>query len=94
MRDAYDILRGPLITEKLAHLTQGANVAAFKVAVDANKIEIRRAVESIWGVKVERVRTMNQQGKLRRQGRHEGRKADWKKAYVTLAEGQTIPEMS
>ncbi len=94
MRDAYDVIKGPLITEKLAELTQGANVTAFKVAADANKVATRRAIETIWGVKVERVRTMNFQGKIKRMGRFEGRKSSWKKAYVTLAEGQSIPEMS
>lgn len=94
MRDAYDVIKGPLITEKLGQLTQGANITALKVAVDANKVEIRRAVETIWGVKVERVRTMNFQGKMKRMGRFEGRKPSWKKAYVTLAEGESIPEMS
>ena len=93
MRDAYDVIRAPIITEKMGALAERANVVAFKVAPDANKIEIRQAVEAIWKVQVKKVRTLNFQGKLKRMGKFEGRRSNWKKAYVTLAEGQTIPEM-
>ena len=93
MRDAYDVILAPMITEKMGVLAEGANVIAFKVAPDANKIEIRKAVESIWKVEVKDVRTANFRGKVKRMGRFAGRRPDWKKAYVTLAEGQTIPEM-
>ena len=67
---------------------------AFRVDRDANKIEIGRAVEEIWKVRVESVRTINCGGKLKRLGRFAGRRKDWKKAIVTLAEGQTIPEFT
>ena len=93
MRDAYDVIIAPMITEKMGVLAEKANVVAFKVAKDANKIEIRQAIEEIWKVDVKDVRTANFQGKLKRMGRYAGRRSDWKKAYVTLAEGQTIPEM-
>ena len=63
-------------------------VLTFKVAKKASKDDIRRAVEDIFGVKVATVRTMHYKGKMKRQGRHEGRRADWKKAYVTLKEGE------
>ena len=56
----------------------------FKVATDANKAEIRKAVEEIFGVKVEKVSTINYQGKIKRQGKHEGRQSAWKKAYIQL----------
>ncbi len=94
MRDKYDIILAPLITEKLSVVTAKANVVAFKVARSSNKIEIRRAVEQIWKVKVDDVRTANFKGKTKRLGRFVGRRPAWKKAYVTLAAGQTIPEFS
>jgi len=93
MRDAYDVIRAPMITEKMGLLAETANVIAFRVAPDANKIEIRQAVETIWKVTVKDVRTANFQGKMKRMGKFAGRRSNWKKAYVTLAEGQTIPEM-
>lgn len=94
MKDPYDVIVGPLITEKMAMVAEKANVIAFKVDRGANKIDIRRAVEQIWKVKVEGVRTQNRQGKQKRLGRFVGRRPAWKKAYVTLAEGQSIPEFS
>jgi large subunit ribosomal protein L23 len=94
MKTAYDVILAPLITEKLARLTEKGNVVVFKVHRDANKIQIRAAVQEIWKVKVERVRTLNNEGKLKRLGRFVGRRSDWKKAIVTLAEGQTIPDLS
>ena len=94
MKDAYDIIKAPLITEKLGVIGEKANVVAFRVATSANKIEIKRAVEEIWKVKVDDVRTLNFVGKLKRLGRFEGRRPSWKKAYVTLVEGQSIPEFS
>ena len=94
MKTAYDVILAPLITEKLARLTGKGNVAVFKVHRDANKIQIRAAVQEIWKVDVKRVRTLNNEGKLKRLGRFVGRRSDWKKAIVTLAEGQTIPDLS
>ncbi len=93
MRDAYDVIKAPLVTEKMSRLAETTNVVAFKVHRDANKIQIRRAIEEIWKVKVADVRTQNHQGKLKRLGRYEGRRPAWKKAIVTLAKGQSIPEL-
>jgi large subunit ribosomal protein L23 len=94
MRDAYDVIKAPLVTEKLGRLSERANIVAFKVHPEANKIEIQRAVQQIWSVDVVSVRTMNVPGKLKRLGRFVGRRSSWKKAIVTLAEGQSIPEMT
>lgn len=86
MTNAHDIVIRPIITE-----ASMAGIAArkytFKVAVDANKIEIARAVEKLFDVKVEKVNTMNVPGHYRRQGMNAGYKPDWKKAIVTLKEG-------
>ena len=85
-----EILQGPVITEKGTLVQEGANQVVFRVHPRANKIEIRHAVENLFKVKVEKVRTSRLLGKVRRVGRHLGRRADWKKAYVTLAEGSRI----
>lgn len=83
-----DVIRRPLITEKSTELRDDANVVAFEVARDANKIEIKRAIESQFDRKVAEVRVARMHGKTRRQGRFVGRRPDWKKAYVRLAEGE------
>lgn len=93
MRNAYDIIKSPVVTEKLARHAEAGNVVVFRVRPDANKIEIKNAVESIWKVDVEAVRTINYEGKMKRMGRFAGRRAAWKKAIVTLAEGQSIPDL-
>jgi large subunit ribosomal protein L23 len=87
---ATEVIQGPVITEKGTLVTETANQYVFRVHPQANKVEIRRAVESLFKVKVEQVRTTRQLGKLRRVGKHMGRRPDWKKAYVTLAQGQRI----
>ncbi|MEI6915105.1 MAG: 50S ribosomal protein L23 [Armatimonadota bacterium] len=90
MRDPYIILKSPHITEK-SMLGTGSNKYTFVVAPDANKIEIRAAVESVFNVKVLKVNTVHVKGKLHRRGRApEGYSTDWKKAIVTLHEGQHI----
>lgn len=83
-----DVIRRPVITEKSTELSESRNVVAFEVAREANKIEIKRAVETQFKRKVAEVRVANQHGKTRRQGRFVGRRPDWKKAYVRLAEGE------
>jgi large subunit ribosomal protein L23 len=83
-----DVIRRPLITEKAGLLREAQNVMAFEVDGRANKIEIRRAVETQFKVKVAEVRVANMHGKLRRQGRFAGRRSDWKKAFVRLAPGE------
>lgn len=90
MRNVYDIVTSPLITEKGTLVSELGNQVLFRVRRDANKDDIRRAVETLFKVKVERVRTLNLLGKTRRVGKHAGRRPAWKKAYVTLAEGQRI----
>jgi large subunit ribosomal protein L23 len=90
MREAYQIIRRPLITEKGTDLKDQANQYLFEVARDANKIEIKRAVESLFRVKVLQVRTLSVKGKKKRLGRFVGRTSDWKKAVATLKEGEAI----
>jgi len=87
---ATDVVRGPVITEKGTLVNEQSNQVVFRVDPRANKVEIRQAVERLFKVKVEKVRTSRVLGKVRRVGRHAGRRADWKKAYVTLAEGARI----
>lgn len=83
-----EIIRRPLITEKSTVLREEKNIIAFEVAASANKIQIKKAVETQFsGVKVAEVRIANAHGKRRRQGMHIGRRPDWKKAYVRLSQG-------
>lgn len=82
---AQDIILRPIITEE-SMLNTSMRKYTFKVAKDANKIEIKKALEQLFGVKVEKVNTLNVRGKLRRQGRFQGYTASWKKAVVTLTE--------
>lgn len=83
-----EVIRRPLITEKSTELRDERNIVAFVVHRDANKIEIKRAVEERFDVRVAEVRVANMHGKVRRRGRFVGRRPDWKKAYVRLAEGE------
>ena len=89
-RDPRTIILEPVITEKTARKRETSNEVTFKVARNANKIQIRSAVEELFDVSVRRVRTMSVTGKVKRLGRFEGRRASWKKAIVTLREGDTI----
>ena len=84
------ILLGPLVTEKSSNIADSSNQFAFKVLTSANKLEIKHAVEKLFDVKVEAVRVCNVKGKSKRFGQSMGRRKDWKKAYVKLAEGQDI----
>jgi large subunit ribosomal protein L23 len=88
------VLKLPVITEKSTDLKENLRTVTFKVLRDANKIEIKDAIEKIFKVKVESVRTATFHGKKRRQGRYSGRRPDWKKAYVTLKEGEKMIEFS
>jgi large subunit ribosomal protein L23 len=87
-----DVIRRPLITEKTTILREDGRTLVLQVASDANKVEIRRAVEHLFGSKVADVRTTSMRGKLKRQGRFMGRRPDWKKAYVRLKAGEKMPE--
>lgn len=88
--EAREILKRPLLTEKATIGREARNEYAFEVDRRANKIEIQRAVEEIFDVKVAGVRTINMTGKIKRMGAHQGRRPGWKKALVTLEEGSTI----
>ena len=83
-----DVIRRPLITEKTSIQREDGRTIVFEVARDANKVEIRRAMEKLLGAKVDTIRTAIAHGKIKRQGRFAGQRPDWKKAYVTLREGQ------
>ena len=87
-----DVIRRPLITEKTSILREDGRTIVFEVATGANKIQVKRAIEQLLGAKVESIRTCISHGKIKRQGRFAGRRSDWKKAYVTLREGQKLPE--
>lgn len=87
--DARDIILKPLISEK-AVAKMGEGKYAFKVRLDANRTQIKDAIEEIFGVTVTGVNTMRQHGKVRRQGKFIGRRSDWKKAVVQLKEGDSI----
>jgi len=86
-RTAYQIIRRPVITEKGLGVKETQRTVVFEVAAKANKTEIKQAVQQIFKVKVEEVRTANFPGKFRRRGRAEGYRRDWKKAYVKVAAG-------
>ena len=89
-RDPYDVLIRPLLTEKITSLRESANKVGFVVRSDANRVEVKRAVESALKVRVERVNIINVLGKTKRLGRFVGRRASWKKAIVTLKEGEKL----
>ena len=87
-----DVIRRPLVTEKTTILREDGRTLVLQVAASANKVQIRRAVETLFGSKVADVRTTTVHGKIKRQGRFAGRRPDWKKAYVRLREGEKLPE--
>ena len=86
------VIRRPIVTEKTTLLRESTNVIVFEVHRDANKIEVRRAIEALFSVKVAEVRLLNVHGKARRLGRYVGYKPDWRKAYVRLKEGEKAPD--
>lgn len=90
MKDPYQIVKRPLLTEKSDVLRERASQYCFEVALEANKKDVKRAVESLFKVKVTGVRLQNRLGKSKRMGRFIGRRTNWKKAYVSLAEGNII----
>jgi len=90
MADFRQVLKRPVITEKTTLMREANNVVAFVVGRDANKVEIKRAVEEVLKVSVEGVRTVNVAGKVKRTGQKFGKRSNWKKAYVTLKDGDTI----
>jgi large subunit ribosomal protein L23 len=90
MKEAQKIIRRPMITEKSTRQKEEGRQYVFEVDRDANKTEIQIAVERLFKVKVLQVRTCNVLGKMKRLGRRQGKRADWKKAVVTLKEGDRI----
>ena len=86
----FQIIEKPLLSEKIVSLKEEENKIAFKVNRNTNKIEIKNTVGNLFGVKVKKVAVMNYIGKPKRQGKHEGKKSNWKKAIVTLEKGNTI----
>jgi large subunit ribosomal protein L23 len=90
MRPYSKVIIKPLLTEKNAILKETLNKVVFEVAPDANKIEVKKAVEEAFKVSVDSVNILNVRGKVKRLGRSMGKRRDWKKAVVTLKEGSTI----
>ena len=90
MKDLYNVIKKPRLTEKGMGLQEANNQIVIKVDPSANKIEIKKAVEKFFDVKVSKVRTANMHGKSKRLGKHFGRSSDWKKAVVTLADGHKV----
>jgi large subunit ribosomal protein L23 len=91
MKHIRDIIIAPIVTEKSTHARTKNNAFVFEVGLNANKIEIKHAVEHLFSVHVLEVRTARIEGKTKRLGRSVGKRPDWKKAIVTLREGDNIP---
>jgi large subunit ribosomal protein L23 len=87
MKNLYEVIRRPLLTEKSTLLKEAQRTLVFEVHRDATKPEIKKAVEALFDTKVAEVRVAVVHGKVKRQGRHAGRRPDWKKAFVVLKEG-------
>jgi large subunit ribosomal protein L23 len=87
-----EVIRRPLVTEKTTIARESGDVIVFEVSRDATKIDVKRAVEKMFGSKVASVRTQIMHGKIKRQGRFSGQRPDWKKAWVRLKPGQKVPE--
>ncbi|MCX6112153.1 MAG: 50S ribosomal protein L23 [Proteobacteria bacterium] len=90
MERLYDVIKRPLLTEKSTSISEKQNSYVFEVATCADKTEIKEAIEKLFEVKVKDINTMVTHGKMKRVGRHQGRRSKWKKAIVTLHEGQKI----
>ena len=89
---ATDVIRRALVTEKTTLMREQGQIIAFEVAMGATKVDVKRAVQQLLGSKVAEVRTSIVHGKIKRQGRFAGRRPDWKKAYVRLRPGESVPE--
>ncbi|MDH4078686.1 MAG: 50S ribosomal protein L23 [Nitrospira sp.] len=88
--DMHKVLVQPLLTEKITGLREKTNTVGFVVHPEANRVQIKQAVEALLKVKVEKVNLMNVRGKVKRLGRFSGKRSDWKKAFVTLKEGEKL----
>ncbi len=91
MSALHNLIQRPIITEKATALREAANTYVFRVAPRATKVQIRKAVEAIFAVHVKSVRTVSVPSRPKRQGMHQGRRSGWKKAYVALRAGESIP---
>ncbi len=90
MKTAYDVIKRPLLTEKGALLKESHNQVLVEVYPDANKAEIKNAIEEIFKVKVDKVATVSVRGKIKSMGRSRGKRPDWKKAIITLKKGEKL----
>ena len=90
----YQVIRRPLVTEKGVMKKDTERTLCFEVNADANKTQVKSAVEKLFKVKVDEVRTATFEGKLRRRGRFSGYRSDWKKAYVKLKAGEKVPDFA
>ena len=90
----HEVIRKPLVTEKGVTKKEEERTLCFEVAVAANKVQVKQAVEKLFKVKVQEVRTATFEGKLRRRGRFAGYRPDWKKAYVRLKKGEKVPDFA
>jgi len=90
----YQVIRRPLVTEKCHDMKDNQRTLCFEVALDANKTQVKAAVEKLFKVKVAEVRTATFDGKMRRRGRFMGYRSEWKKAYVRLKDGQKVPDFA
>ncbi len=90
MKDEYSIVNYPILSEKGTRLSQSENKYVFKVRREANKVEVKRAIEKLYKVRVKDVNTIKVKGKSKRMGFSMGKRPDWKKAVVTLEEGETL----
>jgi large subunit ribosomal protein L23 len=88
--DMHKVLVQPLLTEKITGLREKTNTVGFVVHPEANRVQIKQAVEALLKVKVEKVNLMNVRGKVKRLGRFSGKRSDWKKAFVTLKAGEKL----
>lgn len=93
MNRITDVIRRPLVTEKTTVARESSTVIVFEVAQDATKVDVKRAVEKLFGARVQSVRTSIAHGKFKRQGRFVGQRSDWKKAWVRLKAGEKVPEI-
>ena len=90
----HEVIRRPLVTEKGHAKRETERTLCFEVAPNANKVQVKQAVEKLFKVKVAEVRTSNIEGKMRRRGRFSGYRPDWKKAYVKLKDGEKVPDFA
>ncbi len=90
--NSHKVIRRPIVTEKSMRMKEEDNIIAFEVVETANKIEVQKAVEELFKVKVQEVRLMNIRGKMKRLGKNVGKRRNWKKAYVRLVAGEKAPE--